>query len=867
MEDTTMLEDENRPVFEDLVFVVIPNGNAQQEEQIKEDILKNGGRIQEFDPDKGRIEDLAELTHIISSTSDFPDFEATRDQFTPHVVKPNWIPQSIHRNKPANPRSFNPDPALFMSSVTICVGSDLPDGDRDNMIGLVIAVGGQDSPVLLKSVTHLIALNMDDPRCQLADNKNLKCKKVLPHWIDDCFRLGRMLPTGPYTLPDPDILKNSADLGPIANHAPSQHIRDATTPAPTDIPTPVSSPSAKRARSIPAFSGKRIMLSDDLQLESRMRTTIEELISNGGGQMTSDIDEADSYVCQYRNGTDYIKASQAKKDVGNLSWLFHLITYNTWTSPMRRLLHYPIPKDGIPGFEDQTISLSNYAGDARVYLENLIKATGAKFTKTFRQENTQLITAHEGGQKCEAAKEWNIDVINHLWLEDSYARCEMMAVTDPKYTYFPRRTNLGEILGQTQIDRQAVEMHYYPSPDTAVSRIKKVTKRGRRATDGEGTEQVATPLAARTKGRIQSESNFTTPAIGRHSSEKENETPGTSGSRGAKSRAMSKIAESATDIALFQKEMKRAGGVLHGGRRDKTAGDAAEKAKKGSRESTGSKRSFDEMSIDGPSTEDEPVEAPKKAKKARKEKDKKPPIQYRMVVSKYDRWAHQGKKESDDKTKLRELGIAITEKPSTANMLCAPVIVRTKKFVTALAVAPTVVHTSFLDYALEHHELPPVEDHPLLNPEFEALHGFSMDESLVRAHENKGRLLKNWTIFCTTAVSGGFDTMKEIVEANGGVCLKWEGRKSVRPTHRTVDAPETQDMSQNLTEDDGNTLYLISEGKKSEVPMWKKFRELAAEHSMTPRIVKTEWLLFVAMAQYIHYKEEWALNEENLKSA
>jgi len=142
-----------------------------------------------------------------------------------------------------------------------------------------------------------------------------------------------------------------------------------------------------------------------------------------------------------------------------------------------------------------------------------------------------------------------------------------------------------------------------------------------------------------------------------------------------------------------------------------------------------------------------------------------------------------------------------------------------------------------------------------------------MDESLERARQNKGRLLRSWTIFCTNNVTGGFDTWKEIIEANGGVCQKWEGRQSVRPTHRTVDAPETQDMSQNLTEDDGNTLYLISEPKKTEVTLWKKFKELAATHNMTPRIVKTEWLLFVAMAQYIHYKEEWELNEEKLKAA
>jgi hypothetical protein len=175
------------------------------------------------------------------------------------------------------------------------------------------------------------------------------------------------------------------------------------------------------------------------------------------------------------------------------------------------------------------------------------------------------------------------------------------------------------------------------------------------------------------------------------------------------------------------------------------------------------------------------------------------------------------------------------------------------------------VSTSYLDYALKHHKLPPVEKHPLIDPHFEKVHGFKMNESLERARENKGRLLKNWSIFCTGAVVGGFETMKDIVEANGGACLKWEGRASVRPTHRAIDEPESQDMNQNLMEDDGNTLYLISEAKQSEVTLWKKFRDLAATHNMTPRIVKTDWLLFVAMAQYIHYNEDWELTEDRLK--
>jgi hypothetical protein len=37
---------------------------------------------------------------------------------------------------------------------------------------------------------------------------------------------------------------------------------------------------------------------------------------------------------------------------------------------------------------------------------------------------------------------------------------------------------------------------------------------------------------------------------------------------------------------------------------------------------------------------------------------------------------------------------------------------------------------------------------------------------------------------------------------------------------------------------------------------------LAKRENMVPRIVKTEWLLSVAMAQYVHWDPEWELSEE-----
>ncbi|KAF2189689.1 hypothetical protein K469DRAFT_658761 [Zopfia rhizophila CBS 207.26] len=862
MEDTTMM-DGDQPLFEDLTFTIIPNGLSDDHfHKLADHVVRNGGTLIPFDADVGRIGKLSEITHIISLTSDFPDYHAALDLYV-NVVKPAWIDACLKISKVKNPRAFSPDPALFMNEVIICCGN-IPEGDKEAIAGGVLALGGQHSGALSKQVTHLIALGKEDERVKLAMDKRLRCSIVLPHWFDDCLKLGRRISEDPYTLPDPEIL--DVEAGNIRPARASPLIREAIAPEPANDPVPPPTLPAEpiRSRAIQAFKGKSIMLGDDLQLNSRLKGVIEGLVQAGGGQMTSNVDAAHIYVCNYRAGADYIKASQAKKDVGNLSWLYFMIAHNAWTNPMRRMMHYPRPPDGISGFQSYKISISSYTGEARVYLENLVKACGAEFTKTFKQDNTHLITAHTQSEKCEAAKEWNVHVVNHLWLEESYAKCKQQTLTNPRYTYFPSRTNLGEVLGQTEIDRDAVEKFFF-SKARKMKAVKEAAQQdgvpGSSAPVSRVTSDPvprSSPLAEKTR-RTKSGPELATPSAVRRIDGKENETPGTTGSRGAKDRAMLKLHDAAPDIAKFEKEMKRKGGVIHGGRRERDA-EAGEKGKKTKgRESVGSKRSFDEVEDNEEDSVDEISPEPAKNKKVKK--GKLPPIKFRMLLSKDERWANNPDKESRDKNKMREIGLFIMDQNKNVDILCAPKVVRTRKFVTAFASAPTLVSTSYLDSALKNNKLPPPEKHPLLDREFEKTHGIRLDEALERAKQNKKHLLKNWTIFVTEAVSGGYETFRDIIEANGGQCSMWKGRTTnVTASKRTIDA--SNEVSQNQEEDEGDVLYLVSEKKKQEFPLWKKFREMAEKHDMIPRIVTTEWLLFVAMAQYVHFDSKWELNEK-----
>ncbi|KAF1968313.1 hypothetical protein BU23DRAFT_514751 [Bimuria novae-zelandiae CBS 107.79] len=850
MEDTTMME-ASQPLFEDLTFTIVPTSLTQDRViEIAENIKASGGNVKPFDIDAGRIHELEQIGYIVSATNDFPDYYRALDLMI-HVVKSAWVDDCIKVHKIKNPRTYSPDPALFMHDVVVCCADGIPEGDKEAIWGGVLAMGGQYGTQLSKLTTHLIALSMEDARCQMAAKKRLNLKIVLPHWFNDCLKVGWRVNERPYLLPDPEIM--NVEAGPIPS-AVTSAIHDATNPEPTGPPASPPPPHLAQPRAIKAFDGKKVMFGDDLKLNKSLKDVIASKIEAGGGSIATAVSKADVYVCNFREGDDYIKASQAGKEVGNLSWLYFMMAHDTWTNPMRRMMHYPRPPPpGIGKFKDYKISISSYTGEARVYLENLIKALGAEFTRTFKQDNTHLITAHRNSEKCEAAEEWGIEIVNHLWLEDSYAECKEMPRTNERYTYFPPRMNMGELLGAMEMNREAVKKAYFPTKrkqKDADARSNTTVAMSRSHTEGEAHTPLVDKTAKRTK------SDVATPARG-HLEGKENETPGTTGSRGAKDRALSKLHNVMEDVNKYQKEVKRKGGVIHGGRR-RREDEVADKEKRQNRDSVGSKRSIDE--VDGDETTEDESEVAQKSKKARKAH--MAPIKHRMLVSGDKRWQGDGNQESKDKSRLREIGLYVVDDPKKVDILCAPKVVRTLKFVAALAEGPQLVNSEYLDYAIKHNKLPDAKTFPLDDRNFRKQHGIDLSDAITRAKQNKHRLLKDFTIFCTEKAK--FDVYKDIVAANGGKCLKWDNRTtSVSASKRKIES-QPKEVSQNLEEDEGDVLYLISEPLKTEVKLWTKFRELAKKHDMVPRIVSTEWLLNVAMAQRMHWKGEWELSEDTV---
>lgn len=528
--------------------------------------------------------------------------------------------------------------------------------------------------------------------------------------LDDCFSLGKMINEAPYRFPDPEILR-SISSGPVKIRPPHD-IEGATSAIAGKVPTyhPPTSPSQSR-KELNVFKGRKILFSRDLNINQHLAKTLQSIVEKAGGAMTTSVQDCDIYIGHYRDGMDYIAASQAEKEVANLAWFYNVINRNRWTNPLTKLLHYPVPRGGIKGFQGMRISLSNYTGEARIYLENLVKEAGAEFTKTMKQDNTHLITAHKQSEKCDAAQEWNINIINHLWLEESYAKCAVQSLTHSRYTHFPLRTNLTEIVGQTTIDLDTVRKFYYTVREQTIGDLPLAQRNGtaphpyRGAVNpqrsprktvpassavpasapapadvnmedapvleamqtlhedeednqeedaedvGEEEEAPAPPQTVK-KSRVSKVSDVATPAAKR-TMEKENQTPPTTG-RASKDRALNAIHKQKDDIALFQRELKRKGGVVRGGRRvsEDDPTESAKKANKGKKRISG-----DAMDTDddiGSEEEQDPSKATaRQTKKVRRSGTAdQSSVKYRLLVTADTRWEGKLKKEDADSVSI-----------------------------------------------------------------------------------------------------------------------------------------------------------------------------------------------------------------------
>ena len=197
--------------------------------------------------------------------------------------------------------------------------------------------------------------------------------------------------------------------------------------------------------------------------------------------------------------------------------------------------------------------------------------------------------------------------------------------------------------------------------------------------------------------------------------------------------------------------------------------------------------------------------------------------------------------------------------PSRCTHLAAPSIIRTSKFVNALAYAPKIINSKFVTDCLENDELLDPDDYPLVDRGTERKFSFTLAQAEINAKKNKNKLLKGKLIYCVENISGTYEVFKSIVEANGGQCPLFRGRAGI-----TI--PSSRPMSEydNGEQERQGEAYLISGDQKEQMKLWPIFRKMAKGSRRAPKIVNSAWILDIAMSQEWRWAESYELSEENI---
>lgn len=210
--------------------------------------------------------------------------------------------------------------------------------------------------------------------------------------------------------------------------------------------------------------------------------------------------------------------------------------------------------------------------------------------------------------------------------------------------------------------------------------------------------------------------------------------------------------------------------------------------------------------------------------------------------------------------RLREMGILIVPDFASCTHLASPRILRTQKFICALAHAPVILSTKFVDDCLSQNQSPEPGNYLLQDTENEKKMGFKLSESLVRAKSNKGHLLQGYSIFCIESIHGGFETYRSIVEVNGGKCLLYRARAGTIAALRADPDEETDSLEAGSS----GYVYLISGTTPEEAKLWPKFRQMIEGMGKSPLVVRHDWILDLALSQKHQWRDVYPLTDKDV---
>lgn len=399
--------------------------------EIERLIASNGGSVvtAELNHDLNLLQKYR-VEHVLSHTADFSTAAVAAERLVP-VTTVQWLVDSCREQQKKNYRLYFPAPAPPLAGVVLCAANNLPQGDKDAIYTAVRLFGGQYLDSLSRYTTHLVAVDRVNSKAVVAahlrQKQGLFIKVVHLAWFAECLRQQRRVDEEPYLLSDPVVRESGQPNAALVRTGP-------------DI----------RSSEYSILAGKRVYVSSDFNMSKTLVDALEELIRAHGGTVVHEFDEnaMDVFVGRFRSGERFRRACALPRvHVGLLPWLLKIIVSKRYLQPEDgSLLDFPVPKKCIPEFHKLRISVTGINGDARHYLAQLISNMGAVFTKTLDCKNDVLVCGSVASSKYLVARSrWrNIKLVNHLWIEECFARWQFLDPADARYAVGVTAARLGK---------------------------------------------------------------------------------------------------------------------------------------------------------------------------------------------------------------------------------------------------------------------------------------------------------------------------------------------------------------------------------------------------------------------------------------
>ncbi|OBZ84470.1 BRCT-containing protein 1 [Choanephora cucurbitarum] len=427
-------------LFQDIIYAIDQSLAESVQVTLKNILINNGGIPAYSEHHKSDKPNL-----YISQTHVDPD--------VPVSVTPLWVEKAISNGFVHNTKYYAPDQNQFLSG-QVFILLDLPI-DNHAIYEHIELYGGQYRDELTQDITCLICIDPRGSHYNECVDRNIPI--VLPQWLDDCFRCHCLLDYNMYRFPSPSIYYHQKPL-PATLY-----------PHPTDT-TALSNFLPPHDKIAASLSDQVIYFGQDIMADECKQAMIPFMIDRvqaAGGRFISGYNRhlVTIVILKYRSSSEYKQAIKDKKIIASFWWLSNTLMRGYYCSPLDSLLDYPVPKVGISDMKNCVMCVTGFKGVARVFINTLIVAAGARYSPELNSDTTHLICGGGLGRKYQQLTRYpHVVLVNHLWLEECYAQWRRINhLSDRRYTYIPKENyRLANTVGKTPLLPHIVDLwkHY-----------------------------------------------------------------------------------------------------------------------------------------------------------------------------------------------------------------------------------------------------------------------------------------------------------------------------------------------------------------------------------------------------------------------